>query len=82
MSKINLIEWQNASKEVKEIYDDITKTRKEGLSNSFKAYANNIHVLRANWAKLKTLIYSETSIPYKMKESIQLVVSRATGCTA
>ena len=82
MSKIRLIEWEDAAPEVKEIYEDIQKTRKEGLSKSFKAFANSVHVLRANWEKMKRLIYTQTSLPYELKEGIQLVVSKATGCQA
>ena len=80
MARIRLIEFEEANKETKEIYEDIIKTRKEGLSNAFKAYANNKHVLKANWEKHKTLLYSETSLPYKLKESIQLVVAKVMGC--
>ena len=82
MSKIRLIEWEDASPEVKEIYADIEKTRPEGLSGSFKAYANNIHVLRAEWAKSKSLVYSETLLSYELKQQIQLVASKAMGCEA
>lgn len=80
MWRIRLVQWEDASPEVKEVYEDIQKTRKEGLSNAFRAWANSINVLKANWEKMKRLIYTETRIPYKMKESIQLVVAKSRGC--
>jgi len=82
MSRVRLIEWEDASPKVREIYEDIEKTRKEGVSKSFKACANNLHVLKARWDKHKTLLYSETYLPFKLKEAIQLVVSKAMGCQA
>ena len=80
MPRIPLIEMEDASPEVKEIYEDILRTRDEGLGIPFKGYANSIHVLKANWEKHKGLLHSETTLPSKLKKSIQLVVSEAMGC--
>ena len=80
MTRIPLIEWEDASPEVKEVYEDIIRTRDEGLGVPFKGYANSIDVLKANWQKHKILLYSKTSLPSKLKQSIQLVVSEAMGC--
>lgn len=82
MPRVKLVEWEDASLEVREIYEEIEKTRKEGVSKSFKACANNIHVLRARWERHKRLLYSETYLSFKMKEAIQLVVGNAMGCQA
>lgn len=81
MAKIPLIEMEDASPEVREIYEDIIRTRpEEGLGVPFKGYANSLNVLKANWEKHKRLIYSETTLSSKLKSSIQLVVSDAIGC--
>lgn len=80
MPRIPLIEMEDASPEVREIYEDILRTREEGLGIPFKGYANSVSVLRANWEKHKRLLHSETTLPPKLKKSIQLVVSEAMGC--
>jgi hypothetical protein len=80
MPRVRLIEWEDASPETKKIYEDIQKTRKEGIPKSFKACANNLDVLKARWDFHKRLIYSDTCLPFKLKKSIQLVVVRAMGC--
>jgi hypothetical protein len=80
MPKVSFIEWEDAGPEVRKIYEDIQKTRKEGIPKSFKACANNLNVLKARWDFHKRLIYSNTCIPSKLKEAIQLVVAKAVGC--
>jgi hypothetical protein len=80
MSRLRLIEWEDARPEVKEIYEDIQKTHKEGIPKSFKVCAANLDVLKARWDFHKRLIYSDTCLPLKLKESIQLVVAGAMGC--
>lgn len=80
MSRISLIEWEDASLEVKKIYEDIQKTRKEGIPKSFKACANNLDILKTRWDFHKRLIYSNTCLPFKLKHGIQLVVAKGVGC--
>ena len=80
MPNIPAVEWENASPEVREIYADIEKVRPEGLSRTFKAMANSVHVLRAEWERSKRLAYTETCLSYKLKQQIQVVVAKAVGC--
>jgi hypothetical protein len=82
MPRVRFIEWEDASPEVRKIYEDIQKTRKEGIPKSFKACANNFNVLKARWDFHKRIFYSDTCLPPKLKEAIQLVVVKAIGCEA
>lgn len=77
---VSQIEWEDASPEVREIYADIEKVRPEGLSQTFKGMAHSIHVLRAEWERSKRLVYTETLLPYKLKQQIQVVVAKGVGC--
>lgn len=79
---IRLVEWEDASPEVGEVYADIEKTRPEGVSQTYKGMANSLPVLRAEWEKSKRLVYTETHLSYKLKQQIQVVVARAVGCEA
>ena len=79
---IKPIEWEDASPEIQEIYADIEKVRPEGLSITFKGMANSIHVLRAEWERSKRLVYTETLLPYALKQKIQVVVAKGVGCEA
>ena len=81
MTRVPLIEWDEASPEVRKVYAEIIKLRKEGtVSKSFRTRASNIHVLRARLEMTKILLYSETLLPHKLKEAIQMVVSKTVGC--
>jgi hypothetical protein len=82
MPRVHMVEWEDASPEVREIYKEIEDTTKERVTKSLKACANNIHVLRARWENHKRLLYTETYLPFKMKKAIQLVVAKAMGCQA
>lgn len=75
-----LIDYENASPEVQEIYDE-TKTQL-GLPfvlNWFKCQGNNAVLLRANWEKLRnTLLVGE--VPVLLKQLIIYNVSKQRGC--
>ncbi|WP_158857506.1 carboxymuconolactone decarboxylase family protein [Lunatibacter salilacus] len=75
-----LIEHQDASPEVKEIYDDTMKTL--GIPfvlNWFKCQAGNPSLLRGNWAKLKATL-CEGDVPNIIKQLIIFTVSSERKC--
>lgn len=75
-----IIEYENASPRVKEIYDDTKKTLQiPFVLNWFKCQGNNAVLLAGNWAKLKaTLIEGE--IPSIIKQLIIYNVSNIRNC--
>ena len=80
MATCGLIEYQNASAEVRAIYDDIMATRKtDWINNFWKALANDPPTLRRTWNAIK-----ETMAPGALdrltKEMIYLAVSATNQC--
>jgi hypothetical protein len=50
MATVKLIEFEEASPEVRDVYDDIMRTRKTDWINSFwKTLANHPPTLRRTW---------------------------------
>ena len=57
MAAIRLIEYEDASPEVRAVYDDIMTTRKVDAANNFwKAIANDPATLRRTWESLKQIM--------------------------
>ena len=53
MATVKLIEPENATGKVKEIFDDITKTRGgDKINNIWKALANDPDLLDATWNRI------------------------------
>ena len=53
MAIVKLIEPENATGKVKEIFDDITKTRGgDKINNIWKALANDPDLLDATWNRI------------------------------
>lgn len=76
-----LIEYQDASPEVKKIYDETKATL--GLPfvlNWFKCQGNNYTLLHGNWEKLKSTLLSG-EVPNILKQLIIYNVSAQKGCT-
>ena len=52
-----LIEYEDASSEVREVYDDIMATRKvDAVNNFWKAIANDPTTLRRTWESIKHIM--------------------------
>jgi AhpD family alkylhydroperoxidase len=80
MAVWGLIEYRDASPEVRAIYDDIMATRKvDWINNFWKALAHNPNLLRRMWNNIK-----EVMRPGKLdalsKEMIYLAVSITNQC--
>lgn len=78
MTRIKLIEKEDASDEVKAIYKDIEAVFGM-VPNLFKTYAHFPALLKVNWEKTKVLLMGG-ELPRELKESIAVVVSAANSC--
>ena len=75
-----LVEYAEASSEVRAIYDDIMSTRKtDWINNFWKALANDPVTLRRTWESIKQIMGPGTLDPLT-KEMIYIAVSVTNGC--
>jgi len=75
-----LIEYRDASPEVRAVYDDIMATRKvDWINNFFKALANDPATLRRTWQSIKEIMASG-SLDALTKEMVYLAVSVTNQC--
>ena len=80
MATLGLIEYADASPEVRAVYDDIMTTRKtDWINNFWKALAHDPATLRRTWQSVK-----ETMAPGALdavtKEMVYLAVSATNQC--
>ena len=75
-----LIEYADASPEVRAVYDDIMATRKtDWINNFWKAIANDPATLRRTWESIKQIMTPGALDPLT-KELIYLAVSATNQC--
>ena len=80
MATVKLIEYAEASAEVRAVYDDIMATRKTDRVNNFwKALAGHPPTLRRTWDSVKAVMASGALDPLT-KEMVYLAVSATNGC--
>ena len=80
MATLGLIEYQDASPEVRTIYDDIMLTRKTGWINNFwKALANDPATLKRTWEDIKQIM-APSALDALTKELIYVAVSVTNQC--
>src|SRR5215468_9642023 len=80
MSTFGLIEYKDASPEVRAIYDDIMATRRtDWINNFWKAIANDPVTLRRTWASIKEIM-GPGSLDALTKEMIYVAVSATNQC--
>jgi AhpD family alkylhydroperoxidase len=80
MATLGLIEYQDASPEVRAVYDDIMATRKvDWINNFFKALARDPATLRRTWQSIKEIMASG-SLDALTKEMVYLAVSVTNQC--
>ena len=80
MALVKIIEYGQASPEVKVVYDDIMKTRGvDWVNNFWKALANDPAALARVWAQVKQVMAPGALDPL-MKEMIYVAVSATNGC--
>jgi AhpD family alkylhydroperoxidase len=80
VSLVRIIEYADASSEVKVVYDDIMKTRGvDWVNNFWKTLANDPAQLRRVWANVKQVMGPGALDPL-VKEMIYVAVSATNGC--
>jgi AhpD family alkylhydroperoxidase len=80
MATLGLIEYQDASPEVRAIYDDIMATRKtDWINNFWKALANDPITLKRTWNDIKQIMAPGT-LDALTKELIYVAVSVTNQC--
>src|SRR5215475_3596243 len=80
MSTFRLIEYQDASPEVRAVYDDIMATRKtDWINNFWKAIAHDPATLKRTWESIKQIMGPGALDPLT-KELIYVAVSVANNC--
>ncbi len=81
MSTFGLIEYQDASPEVRAVYDDIMTTRKtDWINNFWKAIAHDLALLRRTWQDIKEVMAPGALDPLT-KELIYVAVSVTNSWT-
>src|SRR5262249_50200082 len=80
MSTLGLIEYNEASPEVRAVYDDIMATRKtDWINNFWKALAHDPVTLRRTWESIKQIMAPGALDPLT-KEMVYVAVSATNQC--
>ena len=80
MAQKKLVEYAEASAEVRAVYDDIMATRKtDFVTNFWKAIAVHPPTLRRTWETLKSIM-TPGALDALTKEMLYLAVSATNGC--
>jgi len=80
MATVQLIEYQEAGPEVRQVYDDIMATRQiDWINNFWKALAVQPQLLRRTWEGVKTVMAPGALDPL-VKEMLYVAVSVTNGC--
>ena len=75
------IEYDDATPEVKAVYDDIMATRKtDWINNFWKALANDPATLRRTWESIKEIMGPGGTLDPLTKELIYVAVSTTNQC--
>jgi AhpD family alkylhydroperoxidase len=80
MPTLGFVEYNNASPEVRAVYDDIMATRQtDWINNFWKALAHDPATLRRTWESIKQIM-APGSLDPLTKELIYLAVSATNQC--
>jgi AhpD family alkylhydroperoxidase len=80
MATLGLIEYEDASAEVRAVYDDIMTTRKtDWINNFWKALANDPATLKRTWQDIKQIM-APGALDATTKEMIYVAVSVTNQC--
>jgi len=80
MATFGLVEYADASPEVRAVYDDIMATRKtDWINNFWKALANDPALLQRTWQDIKQIM-APGALDSLTKEMIYVAVSVTNGC--
>ena len=81
MAQVKLVQDNEASEEVRAVFDDIRKTRNTDYINSiWRALAAHPPVLKRFWGQMKEIMAKESRIEALTKEYIYLAVSITNNC--
>lgn len=81
MATLGLIEYNQASPEVRAVYDDIMTTRKtDWINNFWKALANDPVTLKRTWEDIKQIM-APGALDAVTKELIYVAVSVSNQCS-
>jgi AhpD family alkylhydroperoxidase len=80
MATLGLVEYADATPEVRAVYDDIMTTRKvDWINNFWKALANDPPTLRRTWESIREIMRPGALDPLT-KELIYVAVSATNQC--
>ena len=80
MATLGLIEYDQASPEVRAVYDDIMATRKtDWINNFWKAIAHDPATLRRTWESVKQVM-APGALDAVTKEMMYLAISASNQC--
>jgi len=80
MATLGLIEYADASPEVRAVYDDIMTSRQtDWINNFWKALAHNVATLRRTWQSVREIM-APGALDAVTKEMIYLAVSASNQC--
>jgi AhpD family alkylhydroperoxidase len=80
MATLGLVEYEDASPEVRAVYDDIMAVRKtDSINNFWKAIANDPATLKRTWDDIKQIMAPGALDPLT-KELIYVAVSVSNQC--
>ena len=80
MTTVALIEYEDASPQVRAVYDDIMTTRgSDWINNFWKALAHDPALLQRTWESIKQVMAPGALDPL-VKEMIYVAVSATNGC--
>jgi len=81
MPQVKLVQDNEASEEVRVVFDDIRKTRNtDYINNIWRALAAHPPVLKRFWGQMKEIMAKESRIEALTKEYIYLAVSITNNC--
>lgn len=81
MATYGLVEYEDASPEVRAVYDDIRVVRQTDYINNFwKALAHDPATLRRTWESVKQIMGPGGALDPLVKEMIYVAVSATNGC--
>ena len=77
----SLIEYEQSTGLVREVYDDIRTTRQtDEINNFWKAIANHPPTLQRTWSMLKEVMGVPGELDPLVRELIYIAVSATNGC--
>lgn len=80
MATVPLVRYEDATRDVKEIFDDIKRTRNvEDVNNFWKALANHPETLRRTWVSVRDVM-RPGALDEVTKEMIYAAVSITNNC--